>query len=533
MHLLSYDIGTSGVKTCLYQLEDQKLTTVGSSLREYDLRIYPDGGAEQDPNQWWEALCDSTKELRERFPEEIDQVEGISFCSQMQSVVLVDKEGNALRPSMSYMDQRAEKQRREGIAHGIRISGLNARKVLVSLRHTGAVSASVKDPVWKYLWVRDNELEVFAKIHRWLDVKEYLIGRMTGRFIMSEDSAFAALLLDVHSKTPQWSKPVCKLFDINMDHLPEIVTSTTVVGPLRAKQAEELGLREGVKVIAGGGDSSLIPVGAGATKLNDTHIYWGTSGWVGTVTNKQKVDLGAMIASVTGAQHGFYNYFAEMETAGKCFQWVRDHLALDEINIYLEKKDATANPEAQNTSLYEYMSQVIETSPPGSNGVIFTPWLHGNRCPFEDPNARAMFFNLGIETGKRDMLRAVIEGVCFHLRWFLETQERKVKTSETVRFVGGGALSPTTCQILADILGRTVEIVEDPQNVGSVGAAIVTACGLGVFSSVNSGAQLIKPSHRYVPNPDNRAVYDHTFAAFISLYKNNKKTFAMLNGGRK
>ncbi|WP_124054508.1 xylulokinase [Arcanobacterium ihumii] len=533
MHLLSYDIGTSGVKTCLYHLIDNKLVTIGSSLREYDLHIFPDGGAEQDPDQWWEALCESTNELKEDYPDQLSKVEGISFCSQMQSLVLVNHEGKALRPSMSYMDQRAEKQRKEGIAHGIQVSGLNAKKLLLSLKHTGAVAASVKDPVWKYHWVRENEPEIFEKVHRWLDVKEYLIGRMTGQYIMSEDSAFATLLLDVRSPEPRWSTTICKLLNVNMEHLPEIVASTSVVGTLRKQQAQELGLHAGIKVIAGGGDASLIGVGAGATNLHDTHIYWGTSGWVGTVTDKQTVDLTAMVASVVGAQHGFYNYFAELETAGKCFQWVRDHLALDEINIYLNKKPITDDPEAKNASLYAYMTEVIEKSPPGSNGVIFTPWLHGNRCPFEDPHARAMFFNLGIETGKRDMLRAVIEGVCYHLRWFLETQEKKVTTSNTIRFVGGGALSTTTCQILADILGRTIETTGDPQNVGSVGAAIITACGLGKFRTVAEATTLIKPQRRFTPNPDNRAVYQTRYDAFISLYKNNKKTFHKLNGGRR
>ncbi|XCB29104.1 FGGY-family carbohydrate kinase [Arcanobacterium hippocoleae] len=428
MYLLSYDIGTSGVKTCLYSLSAGRLTPIASTLREYGLTIFPDGGVEQDPEEWWTALCGSTRALRETHAAELAQIAGISFCSQMQSVVLVDREGNALRPAMSYLDQRAQEQRRNGLEHGIKVSGMNLRKVLVSLRQTGAVAASVKDPIWKYHWVRDNEPEIFAKVYRWLDVKEYLIGRMTGEFILSEDSAFATLLLNIRAKPMRWSQRVCKLFGVNIAHLPPIVPCTAVVGVLRAKQAAELGLNPGVKVVAGGGDASLIPVGAGAVNLADTHIYWGTSGWVGTVTNKQKVDLNAMIASVVGARQGYYNYFAELETAGKCFQWVRDHLALDEINIYLDEIGASRSsedPEPLYRDLYGYMSRIVDTVAPGSGNVLFTPWLHGNRCPFEDPKARGMFFNIGIDTGKSELIRAVIEGVCFHLRWFLETEEKK------------------------------------------------------------------------------------------------------------
>ena len=203
------------------------------------------------------------------------------------------------------------------------------------------------------------------------------------------------------------------------------------------------------------------------------------------MTEKQLVDVSAMIAAIVGAQQGRFNYFAEMETAGKCLEWVKDHLALDEIGIYLKKQDVAESQEAVYTSLYDYMSDTIRDVPPGSGGVMFTPWLHGNRCPFEDPAAAGMFFNIRLETGKTELINAVVEGVCFHLKWMLDCQSRKVKTSDPVRFVGGGALSPVTCQRLADITGRAVEVVADPQNVGAVGAAAVMAVGLGLIDGLD------------------------------------------------
>lgn len=171
----------------------------------------------------------------------------------------------------------------------------------------------------------------------------------------------------------------------------------------------------------------------------------------------QAVDVAAMMAGIVGAEPGKYNYFAEMETAGKCFEWVKDHLVLDEVNVYLAKTDVAESRETVYESLYDYMSDTVAKVAPGSGGVLFTPWLHGNRCPFEDAAAAGMFFNLRLETGKAQMLRAVLEGICFHLRWMLEVQEKKTKTSDPIRFVGGGALSPVTCQMLADITGRTIE----------------------------------------------------------------------------
>ncbi|HYE69247.1 MAG TPA: FGGY-family carbohydrate kinase, partial [Anaerovoracaceae bacterium] len=160
---------------------------------------------------------------------------------------------------------------------------------------------------------------------------------------------------------------------------------------------------------------------------------------------------------------------------------------------------------------------------------IFTPWLHGNRCPFEDPNARGMFFNIGLETGKTELIHSVLEGVCYHLRWQLESMEHSVRTSPAIRLVGGGALSPLTCQILSDVLNRHVEVVDSPQNVGAVGAAIVIAVGLGLIGSIEDAKKLILVTQRYSPNESKTRIYNEYFAVFKSLYKNNAKAFQALN----
>lgn len=263
--------------------------------------------------------------------------------------------------------------------------------------------------------------------------------------------------------------------------------------------------------------------------MGDTHVYSGTSGWIGTVTDRSVVDASNMIAAIVGAEDGKYNYFAEMETSGKCLEWVKNHLALDEIDIYLEKHDVTESLEAEYTSLYDYMTSVIKDVPAGCDGVIFTPWLHGNRCPFEDPNAKGMFFNIGLETGKRQLIRAVIEGICFHKRWMLEAEGKKVKTSDPIRFVGGGALSAVTCQILADVTGKTIETVASPQNVGAVGAAALVGVGLGLIKNLDEVKNFIPVVATYKSNPELKPIYDRNFEVFKNLYKSNKKNFAILN----
>lgn len=526
--IIAYDIGTTAVKTCLFEVE-QKINLLAYASCAYSLKLFDNGGAEQNPEDWWMAMCSTTKEVLERSRISSDKIAGLSFCSQMQGLVLVDKEGNPVRPAMSYMDQRAVNELRQGMAHGLQIVGCNIVKLLKSLHITGAVAASVKDPVWKYKWVEKNEPELFKNVYKWLDVKEYLILKCTGNFIMTTDSAFATLLYDTRRGHSGFSKTMCRMLNVNPSHLPKIIQSTDQAGRLTKEAADALGLDEGIPVFGGGGDASLIGVGAGAVKNGSTHIYCGTSGWVSTVVDHKTVDTGAMIAAIVGAQNGHYNYFAELETAGKCLEWVKDHLALDEIDIYLEKKNVTEAYEAVYTSLYDYMMDTINKIPAGSNGVIFTPWLHGNRCPFEDPNARGMFFNISLDTGKTQLIRSVLEGVCYHMKWMLEAQERKIPTSNTIRFVGGGALSSLTCQILADILDRKIETVHNPQNVGSVGAAITAAVGLGIIDSLDQAEELIHISETFLPNQENRSVYDQGYQTFQQLYQSNKKNFSVMN----
>ena len=528
-YALAYDIGTTGVKTCLFGI-DKTVELLADAIEGYELYVFPDGGAEQDPDEWWAAMCKTTKEIFTKADVTPDDIDGISFCSQMQGLVLVDKDGLPIRRAMSYMDQRARKELKENMAYGLKVAGGNVVKLLKSLSITKAAALSVKDPVYKYLWVKNNEPDVFKKVYKWLDVKEALIARMTGKFIMTPDSAFGTLLYDVRPGKQGWSREMCKMFGVNTDHLATIVKSTDRVGGLTKKAAEELGLKEGTAVFGGGGDATLIGVGAGAVSNGETHIYMGTSGWVSTVVDKNVVDASSMIAAIVGAQDGLYNYFAELETAGKCLEWVKDHLALDEIGIYLKKTHVAEDMESKYTNLYQFLSDVIESVPVGSNGVVFTPWFHGNRCPFEDPNSRAMFFNISLDTGKSEIIRAIVEGVCFHMRWMLETQDKKIKTSNVIRFVGGGALNDSTSRILADCTGRTIETVESPQNVGAVGAAVVVAAGIGVIDSIADAGKLIKSVKTFKPNPENKPAYDKNYEVYKQLYKTNKENFKILNG---
>ncbi len=528
VNVITYDVGTTGIKTCIFEISDT-IKLIMAAVEGYQLYIEENGGAEQDLKEIWNAMCSTTIKVIDNSKISPDSIQGISFCSQMQGLVLVDKNGEPVRRLMSYMDQRARRELKEGMGNGLKISGVNFLKLLKSIKITGAVAASVKDPVWKYNWVKRNEPENFKRVYKWLDVKEYLIFKCTGNFIMTKDSAFGTMLFDIRKGKNCFSSKMCKLLGVNMEHLPQIAGCSDKVGLLTEKAAVQLHLKAGTPVFGGGGDASLIGVGAGAVSMGSTHIYSGTSGWVSTVVNKRVLDITSMIASIIGADDNSYNYFAELETAGKCLEWVKNHLALDEINIYLQKICVSDSLESLYVNLYDFMLEEIKNIPAGSHGVIFTPWLHGNRCPFEDSLARGMFFNISLETGKRDLIHAVMEGICYHLRWQLEAQRKKVKTSKAIRFVGGGALSPLTCQTMSDILGCEIETVDSPQNVGALGAAVIVAVGLGILERMEDADKLITVKEVYVPNTANKEIHDRNFVVFKSLYKNNKRAFRIMN----
>ncbi|MDD7385151.1 MAG: FGGY-family carbohydrate kinase [Actinomycetaceae bacterium] len=511
MFVLTYDVGTSSVTTRLYEAQEGegRLTLCGSARSTFPIAVLPHSRVEQDPDEWWHAVVDSTHRLTDAHPEIIAKVQAISISAQMRNVVLVDEDGRHLRPAISYMDQRAVEQRARSLEHGAKVAGVNATRLAESLYRTAAMSSSAWDPMWKYLWVKDNEPDVYDRIYKWLDTKEYLICRMTSQFVTSVDSASAALLLDVRSKEPAWADRLATSFAVNPAHLPTIAQSTAAVGTLQPQVAAELGLPPAVTVYSGCGDATAMSVGSGVYDDASTSIYWGHHGWVSTITTKRAIDLNSMIATIDGAQEDKFTYFADLEAAGKALEWVKTRVV---------------------APLDGDLSSILSSTEPGAGGVIFAPWLTGNRHPFRDANARGMFFNVSMDTGLNELVRSVIEGVSYHFRWLLDAQDKKVTTSSTVRLVGSAALSPQISQILADVLGRTIQTVEEPEHAASVGAAIVALVGAGVESNIASAAKkYVKVRDVYTPNPANRDVYDAHYEVFRTLYENNKKAFMTLN----
>ncbi|UYP46330.1 Glycerol kinase [Candidatus Lokiarchaeum ossiferum] len=525
-YVIAHDVGTTGMKSCLYEIKGS-VKLLDCVMTEYTLYTTPDGGAEQDEKDWWNAICIGTKKIIKHSGHSPSNIHGISFTTQLQGSIMVDKNGKVLRRPMIWLDGRAVKEFEKVLAHGlIRIEGYHWFKIIIWLIITGGGPGTAKDPLFKYLWVKNNEPEVFEQTYKWLDVKDYLIFKCTGNYCMTGDSAQLTWLYDTRPRKLRWHKGLCKMVKVNMEHLPKVVNATDIVGNLTKQAALEMGLEGPIPIYAGGGDASNIPIGSGATDLYDTHLYAGTSGWVVSNVDKRMADLGHFCVSLLGGIPNHYNYIAEMETTGICLQWVRDHLALDEIGVYLDKQNIVDKNDEFN-SLFDYMNAIVSEIEP--TNIIFTPWLHGNRAPAQDPYVRGMFFNLGLNTGKREMIRSVLEGVAFNFRWCLEAEELKIPYQKTLRYVGGGAKSDVWSQIIADVTGRIVEVPEDPQNAGATGAAIICGIGLGVIESFKAAKKFIPIEKVFKPQEKYKAHYDKNFKVFKKLYSNNKKLYKTMN----
>ncbi len=509
MIVIGYDIGTTGFKAAMYDISSEEIRLVARDVEEYKLKVLPNGGAEQDAEDWWQAMCRSTRKLIEKTETPKEDVKGIACCSQCGTLVMVDEKGRALRPAMSIMDTRAAEQFHKNFCNGIKVAGFNVRKLVKFLKATVAAPASAKDTMYRYLWIKENEPDIYRRTYKWLDTKEYINARATGKMKVSRDNAYLTFLYD--PRTDTWREDLCKMMGVDINHLPDICESTDIIGELTEEAAEELGLSPGTAVISGGNDVNMCQIGSGALEPGDTNICSGTSGWVSTITEKMVVDIFHGIGSLMGADPTVYMYMADCETAGKCMEWVKERLSNTPLDTYEELIDA------------------MEGVPAGSNGVIFSPWMHGNRCPFEDSNTRGMFFNIDVDNKSGDLIRAVIEGVCMHMRWLLEVSENKIKTNPVIRFSGGSALSPEVAQILADVTGREIEVVKNPQQAGTMGAAATIGVGMGIVKDVRTVKSMVEVSGRYEPDWSNKAVYDNIFPAFKDLYSNNKKVYAALN----
>lgn len=506
--VLAVDVGSTLLKCALYR-DDLSLAAEGGE----QIPLHVDGPrVEIDPRDWWRALARAVPRLLSSAGARAAEVDAVAFSSQMQGVVMVDRELSPLRRAIGYLDTRATGVfAREMCAGWPRVAGVNARKLLSSVRATNIAPGSPKDPLWKVRWLLQHEPELMARAHKWLDVKDWLVARCTGRACTTADSAHLSCLYTFEGEKSRYSEALCRMYGIDPRLLPEVVPGDAVAGALLPEAAAALGLAPGTPIIPGGGDVSCVGLGAGTVDEGDTHVYLGTSGWVGQVTHRKLLDTGRFIAALRTCLPGECLYLGELQTAGVCLGWARGLLA---------ERGASADEAA--------LADEAEGSPPGANGLLFAPWLHGSRSPNEDPHARGLFLNLSLEHRRSDMLRAVFEGVALHLAWILEGVEDRARVAPRLRFVGGGARSALWAQCLADAASRPVETVASPQLCGARGAALLGLAATRPGTDLKALARAIAPERTFFPDAGRAQLYRGRRALLARAHKANRPLFRAL-----
>ena len=305
--------------------------------------------------------------------------------------------------------------------------------------------------------------------------------------------------------------------------LPDLIAATDIVGPLRDEVADELGLPSAIPVIGGTPDVQSAAIGSGAVRCGEGHLYIGTSSWITCHVSYKKTDLQRGIASLPSPLPGKYFVADEQETAGKCLEFLRDQI--------LWPVDALGTPGPPDDA-WARIDALAASAPPGANGVLFTPWLVGERTPVDDHTLRAAWSNVGIGTTRADLARAVLEGVALNSRWLLESVEKFTGTPfPWLHFIGGGAVSPLWAQIIADVLQREIRVVANPVRANARGAALLAGSCSDAPRSTRS-RRTVPIAATYTPSSATSGLYDERYAVFRSFHKANKRIYRGMNGHR-
>jgi xylulokinase len=510
-HVLAIDLGTGGPKAALV---DPAGRIVAHEFEPTPIELLGDGGAEQDPDAWWEAITAAVRRLVGAGHVPADDVVAVSITSQWSGTVAVDAEGRHLHPAVIWMDSRGAPYVEELVTGRINVAGYDAVKLRAWIQKTGGIpSHSGKDPIGHILWLRNERPDVYRAAHAFLEPCDYLNARITGRQCASFDSIVTHWLTDNRDLTSIVYDPQLLGFcGFDQRQFPELVPSASVVGTVLPAVAEAWGLTPATKVVTATGDVHSAVVGSGALGDYEGHLYMGTSSWLSCHVPTKRTDLLHNQAALPSAVPGRYFLANEHEVGGGALLWLRDQVEmvrdLDEAN------------------------ELAAAAAPGSGRVIFTPWLNGERTPVDDHTIRGGWTNVSLTTTRKDLVRSVFEGVAFNSRWLLDTVERFTKRPlDGLNFIGGGARSDLWCQMHADVCDRTIRRVAEPQHANSRGAAFVAWLALGrtTLDELNRSVQIDAEFH---PDPAGRAAYAPLYKEFVRLYKAHKPIHARLNAHR-
>jgi len=516
-YVLAIDLGTGGPKVALVSTAGQ---VVAHTFRANELLFVPPDGVEQDPEQWWSTISDGAVELIGAGHVPVEEIVAVSVTSQWMSLVPVDADGVALTNAISWMDSRGAAGVTELVRGPVNVQGYDVTKLRSWLRYAGGIpSKAGKDPVGHACWLAAEHPDLYARTHKLLDAPDYLNLRLTGRAVTSADVAVGFWATDNRDlATVDWVDQLVAFNGLDRAKLPDVVPTGSIIGTVLPEVADAWGLGHDVKVITATGDTCSAGIGAGTVRDFDAHVYIGTSSWLSCHVPFKKTDILNNITSLPSGIPGRYWVATEQDTAGKCLSWLIDNI------LYPDDGLGDRAPD----DVYERLFAVAADVPAGANGVIFTPWLNGERTPVDDHRIRAGFHHLGLSTERRDLVRAVLEGVALNTRWMRDSAEKFAKSRfEHLTFIGGGARTDVWCQIMADVLDRPIRQTADPVLVNVRGAGLAGAVALGHLRW-DEIPDLIEITKTFQPNPAHRRVYDDHYRAFLRLYKKNKSVHAKL-----
>jgi len=491
MCFLGIDLGTSGTKALILGAGG---TVVAHSTREYETKIPRPSWTEQNPSDWWDATRGAVTEVLRADGVHASQIEGIGLTGQMHGLVPLDAQGSVLRPVILWNDQRT------GAACD-RIHERVGRDRVVELTGNPVLPGFTAP---KVLWMREQEPHLYEQIATILLPKDYLRYKLTGTYATDVSDASGTALFDVERR--KWSDEMTEALNLPSSWLPPVVESPMVSARLSEEVASEMGLPSGIPVVGGAGDQAAGAVGTAAVQEGTVSITMGTSGVVFATSNEYRADPAGRLHAFCHAVPDTWHLMGVMLSAAGSLRWFRDNFARKNLG---EGKDGSLS--------YEELVSEAQTVRPGADGLLFLPYLSGERTPHADPNARGVFFGLHLGHNREHLTRAVLEGVAFGLRDSMELMDELGLSADEIRVSGGGAQSALWRQILSDVLSADLVHTTIPHG-AAVGAALLAGVGAGAYDSVREAARTVYQEAGITTPSQDRKCYDALYEHFTALY---------------
>jgi len=493
-YVLAHDLGTTGNKATLYDREGR---LAGSAFYAYDTAYAHTGWAEQNPEDWWQAVCASTRDLLARTRVHADEVACIVFSGQMMGCVPLDETARPLRQAIIWADQRAVDQERWV---GERVPPQEVYRI------TGhRLSASYS--LCKILWLRDHQPDVYRAAYKFVHAKDAIVARLTGVFATDPSDASGMNLYNLEQG--EWSERIVEAAGLDPAQLPALRRSIDVVGHVLPQVADQVGVAAGTPVVIGGGDGPCAAAGAGVIGEGAAYNYIGSSSWIALASAKPIYDPEYRTFTFGHIVPGMFMPTGTMQAAGASYQWARDQLCPVEVQA----------AGTLGISAYELMNIEADSSPVGANGLIFLPYLLGERSPRWNPRARGAFIGLTVRHTRADMVRAVLEGVTMNLRVILDAFRAQGAQIEAMRLIGGGARGRFWNRMMADVYGMPVHRLAVLEEATSMGAALAGGVGVGLYPDFSTIATMNQVTETIPPDPAARATYERIYPIFEACYQ--------------